>query len=153
MLLISGMLVLLMFLKFTFRVKCLVAGAALVVRHLYLPPILAFSRVLLQAGRLWASRYRASTLDQPDENRDDSQNEQNVNESAQGVGTDHSQQPEDQQNYSNGPEHRKPSFEEVCQNVQSGSSVGGPGHGSHPVESVKEVYRRRGADGGEKGIC
>jgi hypothetical protein len=47
----------------------------------------------------------ASALDQANQNRDYRQNQQNVDESTQGVGADHSQEPEDQQQHGDSPEH------------------------------------------------
>jgi hypothetical protein len=43
------------------------------------------------------SEHRASALDEADQNRNHSQDEQNVNKSTQGVRANHAQQPEDQQ--------------------------------------------------------
>jgi hypothetical protein len=46
-----------------------------------------------------------SALDDADQHYDDGNNEQDVNESSQRVGGDHSQGPQDQQNEKNGPQH------------------------------------------------
>jgi hypothetical protein len=56
------------------------------------------------ARRPWLNR--ATTLDQPDQNCNYSQDEQNVDEPSQRVRTDHAEQPEDQEHYSNRPKHR-----------------------------------------------
>jgi hypothetical protein len=52
---------------------------------------------------------RPSALYYADEHNYERKNEQQMNESTQGVGADHSQRPENQQDYRNCPEHMKPS--------------------------------------------
>jgi hypothetical protein len=51
------------------------------------------------------SNYRASALDQADQNGNHCQDEQNMNKSTQRVRADHAQHPEDQQQNSYSPEH------------------------------------------------
>jgi hypothetical protein len=46
-------------------------------------------------ARRFGSEYWASALDEANQDRDHGQDEQNVNESTQGVRADHTQQPED----------------------------------------------------------
>jgi hypothetical protein len=57
--------------------------------------------------------YRASALDQADQNRNDSQDEQNVNESTQRVRADHAQEPKNQEHDGYSPQHRH-SFPGSC---------------------------------------
>jgi hypothetical protein len=49
--------------------------------------------------------HRISALNDPDQHGDNRKYQEDVNESAQRVRTDHTQQPQNQQNYSYGPEH------------------------------------------------
>jgi hypothetical protein len=49
--------------------------------------------------------HRASSLDDSHQDGNNRQNEQNVNESPKGVRTDHPEEPENQQNDSDGPQH------------------------------------------------
>src|SRR5271168_4887141 len=50
----------------------------------------------------------SAALDQANQNRDYRQDQQNMNESTEGVGTNHSQEPEDQQQHCDSPEHWRP---------------------------------------------
>ena len=52
--------------------------------------------------------YRISTLDYANQNGNDRQHQQDVNEPSQRVRTDHSEQPQNQQDHSDGPEHLCP---------------------------------------------
>src|ERR1700676_5353081 len=54
-------------------------------------------------ARTPGSLDRSATLNDPDQNHDDRQDQQDVHESAQGVGRDQAQQPQDHQDYRDGP--------------------------------------------------
>jgi hypothetical protein len=47
-------------------------------------------------------------LNDSNQNRRDGQKQQNMDESAQGVGGGHSKQPQQEQDYTNGPQHVEP---------------------------------------------
>src|SRR5712692_5782273 len=64
---------------------------------------------------LQASEHRATTLNEADQNRNHSQDEQNVDESTQGVRADHAQQPQDQQQDRYSPEHWLSFLESIYQ--------------------------------------
>jgi hypothetical protein len=49
--------------------------------------------------------YGTAPLDDSNQNRDHGEYQQDVNKSAEGVGTDHSQQPQNQEQDRNRPEH------------------------------------------------
>ena len=49
--------------------------------------------------------YGTAPLDDSNQNRDHGEYQQDVNKSAEGIGTDHSQQPQNQEQDRNRPEH------------------------------------------------
>lgn len=55
-------------------------------------------------------RYGIPALDETDQNHDHRDYQQYVNKSAEGVGADHSQQPQDQEQGNDGPKHRTHPF-------------------------------------------
>src|ERR1700675_3438668 len=60
------------------------------------------------------SEYRASALDQADQDCNHCQNQQHMNEPTQRVRADHTQQPENQKQHRNRPEHSHSPFVKLC---------------------------------------
>jgi hypothetical protein len=68
------------------------------------------------------SEHWASALDDADQDRNHCHDEQNVNETTQGIRTDHAQQPEDQKQDGYSPEHWH-SFPEAARALTNCSTV------------------------------
>src|SRR5262245_27880508 len=89
---------------------------------------------------LCACLYWTSALDHTDEHHRDRQNQQDVNEPAQGVGTHHSEQPQDKEQHEDRPQHGTSSallvWQTGCQRHSSPSArVSTCTHGLWPLTS------------------